>query len=129
MRTDGRQSVSEKRRVMPGHLAHCHPSQFSISAGVLQRRRETSGELRAAGRENGSSTTNCVSFQQPLIPCDTCHRLQICVQRRLFSTLLHRTAKRLPVLEHFSTGFAQVQMTSKFSQILATLLLSSQDPA
>lgn len=95
---DGWQGVHQrdKQRWMPGQLACCHPSHFSISAGVLHRRQEASRELRAAGRENGSSTTNCMSFQKSLILCDMCHCLQICVEPGLFSTLLH-CAERLPV--------------------------------
>lgn len=122
---DGQQGVRQrdKQSRMPGQLAHCHPSHFSISAGVLHRRQGASRELRVAGRENGSSTTNCMSFQESLIPCDMCHCLQICGEPGLFSTLLH-CAERLPVA-CLSTSLL-VLHRFKWQQILfSSLWLSS----
>lgn len=52
---------------VPRRLARCHPSRFSISAGMLQRRRQASREQRAAARESGSSTVNPMSCPEPFI--------------------------------------------------------------
>lgn len=45
---DGWQGVRQReaRALVPGRLAHCHPSHFFISAGMLERRREASREQR-----------------------------------------------------------------------------------
>lgn len=113
---------------MPRQLACCHPSHFSISAAVLRRRQEASRELRAAGRENGSSTTNCVSFQESLILCDMCHCLQIHVEPGLFSTLLHGAERLRALLKHFSAGVAQVQVAANSLFLFLTeFSLSLQD--
>lgn len=113
---------------MPRQLACCHPSHFSISAAVLRRRQEASRELRAAGRENGSSTTNCVSFQESLILCDMCHCLQIHVEPDLFSTLLHGAERLRALLKHFSAGVAQVQVAANSLFLFLTeFSLSLQD--